>query len=188
MQRSPYPNSRQAQGLPRNPVTNAQYGAKPLLQPQPGTFQPMQEAPPPMQQDQSSFYQSLMNSGNRDQFLDATRGGYEGRSPVNPMNQSGGVPQLSAFQSMMQQMLQRAPTGQSNGPGGLPQLQGMLDIYRGGQNPALNRYQPPQMQGGNMQWGNGQQQGPYSYNLPNAFGPYPNFGQGPYGYGNNYGG
>jgi hypothetical protein len=53
-------------------------------------------------------------------------------------------------------------------------------VYRGGQDPRLGRYRPPQMNYGNDGWAD---QGGYSYNLPNPFGPYPNFGQGPYGYG-----
>lgn len=57
-----------------------------------------------------------------------------------------------------------------------PQQQGPL--YRGGQDPRLGRYRPPQMVNGDWQ-----DTGGYSYNLPNPFGPYPNFGQGPYGYG-----
>jgi hypothetical protein len=56
--------------------------------------------------------------------------------------------------------------------------------YMGGQNPDLSRYRPPQMVNGT--WTN-QDQGGYRYNLPNAYGPYPNYQQGPYGYGSNYG-
>lgn len=51
-------------------------------------------------------------------------------------------------------------------------------LYRGGQDPRLGRYRPPQLVNG--AW---QDNGGYSYNLPNPFGPYPMFGQGPYGYG-----
>jgi hypothetical protein len=58
-----------------------------------------------------------------------------------------------------------------------------MNTYYGGQNPNLGRYRPPQMNLG----GGWNDQGGYNYNLPNAFGPYPNFGMGPYGYGNNYG-
>jgi hypothetical protein len=67
------------------------------------------------------------------------------------------------------------PTSQVNG---YPTPQG--PVYRGGQDPRLGRYRPPQMNYGNDGWAD---QGGYSYNLPNPFGPYPNFGQGPYGYG-----
>jgi len=58
--------------------------------------------------------------------------------------------------------------------------------YFGGQSMGTGRYRPPMMDGS----GNWQDQGGYNYNLPNAFGSYPGYGQGsPYsGGGYGYGG
>lgn len=50
-------------------------------------------------------------------------------------------------------------------------LSSMYPNFQGGQSPSLGRYQPPTMGDG----GGWQGQGGYSYNLPNAFGPYPFF-------------
>ena len=56
------------------------------------------------------------------------------------------------------------------------------DIYRGGQNPNLSRYMPQMFDLGGKPLNNTQGQGGYSYNLPNSFGPFPqfntNYGQG----------
>jgi hypothetical protein len=57
------------------------------------------------------------------------------------------------------------------------------NTYYGGQNPNLGRYRPPQMIPG----GGWADNGGYNYNLPNAYGPYPKYQTGPYGYGNGYG-
>ena len=52
--------------------------------------------------------------------------------------------------------------------------------YYGGQNPGAGRYRPPTQD----RQGNWQDSGGYNYNLPNAYGSYPGYGQGDPGAGN----
>ena len=74
--------------------------------------------------------------------------------------------------------------------GGQGYQRGPSQGYMGGQQPYSGRYRPPMMNG----QGNWMDYGGYNYNLPNAFGSYPGYGQGnpnsPYydeGYGSYYG-
>lgn len=100
--------------------------------------------------------------------------------PQTPFNNGMGPPAPSMGAPQMQSQSPQAqgyPPQPSWAP---PQQQGPM--YRGGQDPRLGRYRPPQMVNGDWQ-----DTGGYSYNLPNPFGPYPMFGQGPYGYGPNGG-
>lgn len=59
------------------------------------------------------------------------------------------------------------------------------DIYRGGQNPQLSRYMPQMFDLGGKPINNTEGQGGYSYNLPNSFGPFPQFNS---NYGQGFGG
>lgn len=100
-----------------------------------------------------------------------------GGLPVSQMPSGPGMGQVAPYQT-------------SNIPAPIPQSAPQLDFqgfntntYYGGQNPNLGRYRPPQMIPG----GGWADNGGYNYNLPNAYGPYPNYQTGPYGYGNGYG-
>jgi hypothetical protein len=147
------------------------------------------------QQQQQQMGRSLYGSGNsmadRMSILERVRG-------MMP-TQGGGVPGLpvsmpgTGFQNSPNNAMESI-TGVPNvyGPQGnvVPQSQPNLNqygqntnTYYGGQNPSLGRYRPPQMIPG----GGWADNGGYNYNLPNAYGPYPNYQTGPYGYGNGYG-
>lgn len=96
------------------------------------------------------------------------------------------------YQRMQEQLQQNTPYSANNGnPQGANNMgseMGSLvnrnrasvipqknpNVYRGGQEQGIGRYRPPTMTG-NGQW---QDNDPYSYNLPNAFGSYPGYSQG----------
>lgn len=120
--------------------------------------------------------------------------------PQAVMNNPQGARQnaMGAYQQQFGDQ-QRFPSGEPprpmigwNGPGGHPQGRYANNPYRpgnagyyGGQSAGAGRYRPPMMDG----YGGWQDFGGYNYNLPNAFGSYPGYGQGnPYSqfYGSGY--
>jgi hypothetical protein len=154
--------------------------------------------------------QSLMNSGNvLQQMMALLNSGRRSQQPgmVPRPNQPISMPSLPGLGGGVPNMGHPVPGMGNNSGGGLPvgggypqgpqspypnqpigaptlNQQGMnTNTYYGGQNPELGRYRPPQMIPG----GGWADNGGYRYNLPNAYGPYPNYQTGPYGYGNNYG-
>jgi hypothetical protein len=106
-------------------------------------------------------------------------------------DESGGGYGRGNMQNQWQELL-RMFSGMGGGQGGFPPrpqfgqnfyspfgnfdgMGGGYGGYFGGQAEGVGRYRPPMMdQQGGWQGGNN----PYNYNLPNAFGSYPGYGQG----------
>lgn len=116
---------------------------------------------------------------------------YEG-GPMMTTMQPGAAEAAERYQRQRYEEWQRGQGGGGSNPymnnpnfyqfGGM----GGNSNYYGGQSQGAGRYRPPTMEGG--RW---QDYGGYNYNLPNAFGSYPGYGQGnPYSqyYGSGYGG
>lgn len=85
-----------------------------------------------------------------------------------PFNPSGNQNFMQQLQEMMRNLnMGRSSYNFNNQGGGNPN-------YFGGQSPGAGRYRPPIMD----RSGNWRDNAPYNYNLPNAFGSYPGYGQG----------
>lgn len=122
--------------------------------------------------------------------LPSSSRGYQRRSPYQSEQQIRELgASMGASDDWMNTQISRLQGQQGMGQGTMMPNFNSQDIrnraigigqYYGGQNPGAGRYRPPTQD----RQGNWQDSGGYNYNLPNAYGSYPGYGQGDPGAGN----